>query len=158
MKLFIKRGAAKSDGFTVYTESGEPCCNAEVKAEPSVRITLRGNGGELLSTVRYNTFMLSYFSVRCGKRMYVLVPCFGRQFAFAIYGSTFRFAGSLASGSFSMINSDGETVMTQKKCWTAHGDGYELDIRDEKYEEFMLSVALCADICLALGEGDAVAT
>lgn len=158
MKLFIKRGAADSDGFTIYNDKGEPCCTAEVRADPSVRISLRGSGGELLSAIKFNTFMLSYFSVRCGKRMYVLVPCFGRQFAFAIYGSTFRFAGNLSDGSFTMLDPDGKTVMTQKKCWASHGDGYEINIYDEKYKIFMLSVALCADICLALGEGDALAT
>ena len=158
MKLFIKRGTSEIDGFTIYTEKGEPCFAADVRAEPSIRITLRGRGGELLSTIRFNTFMLSYFSVRCGKRLYVLVPCLGRRFAFAIYGSTFRFVGNLSDGRFSMLGADGETVMTQKKCWTAHGDGYELDIKDERYEIFMISAALCADICLALGESDALPT
>ncbi len=158
MKLFIKRGCAYCDGFTVYSEKGEIVCTAEVKANTSIQIFLRDSSSALLSSMRYNTFVLNYFSIRCGKRMYVLVPCVGRHFAFAIYGSTFRFTGSLADGSFSMLNSGGETIMTQNKCWTSHGEGYELNISEDKYAVFMISVALCADIFLALSESDPVPT
>lgn len=158
MKLFIKRGASFIDGFTIYNDKAEPIYVAAVEAAPSLHISIVDTEGKQISSIKFNTFMLNYFTVRCGRRFYALVPCIDKRFAFAIYGSTFRFIGSLSDGRFSMLTSDGKVVMTQQKCWTQHGDGYEIEIMDEQYKSFMLSVALCADIYLALSESKPVLT
>ncbi len=158
MKFFIKRGASCIDGFTVYNDNAEPVYTAAVEASPSLRIRLTDNGDRLLSSIKFNNFVLNYFTVRCARRFYALVPCMDKQFSFAIYGSTFRFIGNLADGRFSMLNSDGEIIMTQKKCWTQQGEGYEINITDGQYHIFMLSVAMCADIYIALTESHPIPT
>lgn len=156
MKLWMKRGTASGDGFTIYNHHAEPVCNAEIDAGANIRIELRNEDRMLLSSIKFSRLMVNYFTIRCEHRFYVLVPCMGSPFSFAIYGSTYRFAGNLADGCFSMFNAKGETIMTQKKCWTPHGDGYELDIKEEKYYLFMLSAAICADLFLAVSEPGAV--
>lgn len=158
MKFFIKRGTAYLDGFTVYNDDAEPVYTAYVEASPSFRITMTDCGNKTVSVIKFNNFMLNYFTIRCSRRFYALVPCINSQFSFAIYGSTFRFIGNLADGRFSMLNSNGEIIMTQKKCWTRHGEGYEVNITDEQYHIFMLSVALCADIYIALTESHPIPT
>ena len=158
MKFFIRRGGTCTDGFTIYNDNAEPVCTAYVEASPSLRITMSYNESKPVSTIKFNTFMLNYFTIRCSRRFYALVPCINKQFSFAIYGSTFRFIGNLADGRFSMLNSNGEVIMTQKKCWTQQGEGYEVNITEGQYHIFMLSVALCADIYIALTESHPIPT
>ena len=154
MKLFIQRGAGQNDGFTVYNEKGEPIYTAVVKLSGILGMTMYDRSNHTVSDIRLNNLVLNYFSIRCCHRMDILIPCLNKRFAFAIYGSTYRFMGSLSDGRFSMLDSHGDTVMTQKKCWTPHGDGYEIEITDRKYTLFMLSVALCADIYITLSENN----
>ena len=157
MKLYIQRGAGQKDGFTVYNEKAEPISTAVVRSGGLLGITIYDRSRSTVSEIRLNSFMLNYFSIRCCHRLYVLIPCSTTRFAFAIYGSTYRCMGSLADGRFSMIDSHGSTVMTQKKCRTPHGEGYELDISDRRYTLFMLSVAICADIYLTLSDTNPLA-
>ena len=158
MKFFIKRGTACLDGFTIYNGNAEPVYTAYVEASSSLRITMKDSDGQNVSVIKFNNFVLNYFTIRCSRRFYALVPCINNQFSFAIYGSTFRFIGSIADGRFSMLNSDGEVIMTQKKCWTQQGEGYEINITDGQYHIFMLSVALCADMYIALTESHPIPT
>ncbi len=152
MKLFLKRGTDEGEGFTIYNTHAEPVCAAEMNFSSSIHIELRNEDRVLLSSIKFNRLMLDYFTIRCDHRFYVLIPIIGNHFSFAIYGSTFRFAGNLADGCFSMFNAKGEIIMTQKKCWAQHGDGYELEIKDEKYRLLMVSTAICADLFIALSE------
>ena len=157
VKLFIKRNTTDEEiAFYVYDDNENIKYAVSVQAEPSLRMMIQTLGGEPLAAIKYNTFVLNYFTVRCANRFYALIPCLNERFSFSIYGSTYRFMGSLLDGEFSMFSSDGETVMTQKKCWTTHGDGYELNISDEPHELFLISAALCADVFLTLGETKAI--
>ncbi len=158
MKFFIKRGAECFDGFTIYNYNAEPLYIARAEANPSMKITMTDSSDKTVSTIKLNNFMFNYFTIRCSKRFYALVPCFDKRFSFAIYGSTFRFIGNLADGRFSMLNSNGEVIMTQKKCWTQHGEGYEVNIKEGQYHIFMLSVALCADMYISLTESHPIPT
>ena len=158
MKLYIQRGAGRYDGFTVFNEKAEPIYTAVIRENRLPGITMFDRSKNTVSEIRLNSFMLNYFSIRCCHRLYVLIPCLGTRFAFAIYGSTYRFMGSLIDGRFSMLDSHGETMMTQKKCRTPHGEGYEIEISDRRYTLFMLSVAMCADLYLTLSDTNPLPT
>lgn len=159
MKLFLKRDTIdERAGFIVFNSRAVPEYTVTAEAANGLKLTVLDENGELLSVIRYNRLMLNYFTIRCDKRFYVLIPCLQEHFAFAIYGSTYRFAGDLAEGSFSMLTADGEIVMTQKKCWCKYGEGYELNIHDEVHELFLLSVAVCADMYNTLSDFSAVPT
>ena len=62
----------------------------------------------------------------------------------------------MASGEFSLFDVDKSPVMTQKKCWTKFGSGYELELYLAEQEHFAICVALCADIYLASAQQDPV--
>ena len=55
-----------------------------------------------------------------------------------------RFAGDILAGRFSLFDVDTSTVMTQKKCWSRFGSGFELEIYYTAQEVFALSAAICA--------------
>lgn len=151
MKLFLKRDTGATGAFIVYDELGEVYCTISRESGNHMKYVMFDNGSMPVSTIRINTMLLTYFTIRCRRRFYVLVPCVGESFSFAIYGSTYRFCGSIAAGCFSMLEPDGKTVMTQKKSWCKAGDGYELNITDEEHETFLLSAAVCADLFSSAG-------
>lgn len=156
MKLYLKRDTTgECSAFAVFDEKGEQKYAVCAEAGAGIRMTVFTGNGDIASLIKYNSFVLNYFTVSCARRFYVLIPCTGTQFAFAVYGSTYRFAGSLADGSFTMTTSSGDIVMTQKKCTVEHGEGYELDISDEAHELFLLSCALCADMYISCAPGEA---
>ena len=145
MKLYMKRNNVESGiNFTIYNEDEKIMFNIKGSADPSVKMKIEGRSGEPFSTIKLNTFLFTYFTVTCARRMYILVPCVRERFAFAIYGSTYRFSGSLASGEFTMINADDEVIMTVKKAMTKIGEAFELDVIGKENRSFMISAAVCA--------------
>ena len=155
MKLFLKRDvSAELTSFIVYDAKAQPLytvlCNSETPSKQHI-IDREDN---VCSVIKYNSFLMNYFTLRCSGRFYILVPCIGDSFAFAIYGSTYRFSGDLAAGRFSVFSSDGEIKMTQKKHPDETGESYELDIHDEEHQLFLLSVAICADMYMTLTENN----
>ena len=152
MKLFLKRDTIdEKSGFMIYDNKGLPKYSVTSEAGNGMKLALFDSVGQQHSLIRYNTLMLNYFTVRCEKRFYVLLPVMNKQFTFAIYGSTYRFT-EVAGDQFCVTASDGSPVMTQKKCWCRYGDGYELEIIDEAHEILLLSIAVCADMYLTITE------
>ncbi len=141
MKLFLKRDGG---GFLVLDKSGHEKYTVSVLSGTKQKITVEAPDHTILSTIANKNMVLRYFSIKCSGRLYVLVPCMGERFAFVIYGSTYRFAGSIADGCFSLFDVDTSPIMTQKKCWCRFGDGYELNLYNDEQEIFALSVAVCA--------------
>ena len=145
MKLYMKRNNIESGiDFTIYNHLEKIVFNVRGTVDSSLKMKLEGRSGEVFSSIRLNSFMFTYFSVRCARRMYILVPCIRERFAFAIYGNTYRFAGNLASGEFTMENTDGEVLMTIKKVRTSSGEAFELDIKEDEKKLFLISAAVCA--------------
>ncbi len=151
MKLFIRRDTVCGNaGFLVSDKLGHQKYAVSAECGAGIRMTVFSKGSEIASVIKYNNFMLNYFTISCCRRFYVLIPVSGSEAGFSIYGSTFRFAGNAASGSFSILSSDGICAMTQKKTWSPSGEVFELNIIDEEHELFLLSCALCADMILFL--------
>lgn len=146
MKLYLKRNNIDSGmSFAVYDHAENIIFNVETSVDSSVRMVIENQSGEPFSMIRLNTFLFTYFTIRCSRHFYVLIPCLREQFSFAIYGSTYRFSGNLAYGKFVMSDSDNKTMMTVEKTVTHNGDeAFVLDIQDEEHKMFMISAAICA--------------
>ncbi len=112
--------------------------------------------GLCVSEIARNHILMQYFTVRCRTGFYILLPHVKDYFSFRIYGSAYRFGGDLAAGRFSLFDVDKSTVMTQKKCWTRSGEGYELELFRPDDEHLALSVALCAALYIVSAEEDPV--
>ncbi len=160
MKLFLKRNQSDDElCFTVYDESGHEKYHIAVQTEKfRQKIDMNDTEERTVSEITHKFLVLRYYTVRCNGRFYVLVPQVKDCFFFMIYGSTYRFAGNLSEGSFSLFDVDTSPVMTQKKCWSRYGDSYELTVYQEQEEIFAVSCAICADMYLAITEEDAVLT
>lgn len=158
MKLFLKREITDGEAdFTVLSESARPVYSVFVHTEKTrQRIRIIDNDGNAVSDIVRKDLVLQYFTVRCCGRIYVLVPYNKECFTFMIYGSTYRFAGDLSSGRFSLFDVDKSPIMTQKKCWGKFGDGFELDLYKKDQQIFSVSCALCAAMFLLASEADAI--
>ena len=158
MKLFIRRETSGGTAvFGVFDELGYLKYTVESSAEKrKQRMLILDSKKRPVSEILHKQFVLDYYTIRCGSRLYVLVPYCKECFSFAIYGSTYRFGGDISSGEFSLFDVDKSPVMTQKKCWTRFGDGYELELYLANQEQFALSVALCADLYLSASQKDPV--
>ena len=158
MKLFIRRETSGGTAvFGVFDELGYLKYTVESSAEKrKQRMLILDSKKRPVSEILHKQFVLDYYTIRCGSRLYVLVPYCKECFSFAIYGSTYRFGGDISSGEFSLFDVDKSPVMTQKKCWTRFGEGYELELYLANQEQFALSVALCADLYLSASQKDPV--
>lgn len=158
MKLFIRRETSGGTAvFGVFDELGYLKYTVESSAEKrKQRMLILDSKKRPVSEILHKQFVLDYYTIRCGSRLYVLVPYCKECFSFAIYGSTYRFGGNISSGEFSLFDVDKSPIMTQKKCWTRFGDGYELELYLANQEQFALSVALCADLYLSASQKDPV--
>lgn len=158
MKLFLKRDRSEiSSRFSVLDEKGNEKYIVTGKSTASKQVIYISDiNNNKLSTITFLDFVVKSFSVKCGKRLYALMPCIREQFAFIIYGSTFRFIGNIAEGRFSLIDVDKSPVMTQKKCWCKSGVGFEINIFNDEYEIFALSVAVCAAMYIVANAEDPV--
>ena len=158
MKLFIRRETSGGTAvFGVFDELGYLKYTVESSAEKrKQRMLILDSKKRPVSEILHKQFVLDYYTIRCGSRLYVLVPYCKECFSFAIYGSTYRFGGNISSGEFSLFDVDKSPVMTQKKCWTRFGEGYELELYLANQEHFALSVALCADLYLSASQKDPV--
>lgn len=156
MKFFLKRDG---EGFLVLNQSAHTKYTVLQAAENTKqKIIVESDGKRVVAAISNKNMVIRYFSVKCGKRFYILVPCVGDCFAFAIYGSTYRFAGNMAEGRFSLFDVDKSPIMTQKKCWGKFGDGYEINIYDREQEIFALSVAVCAALYISSAQEKPVLT
>ncbi len=157
MKLFLKRDNLEDGaGFTVFNQSGYSKYNVRIITEKTKQRIIISRTNDPVSEIIYKELVIRYFTVRCRGRVYILVPGFKDCFTFVIYGSTYRFAGDIASGRFSLFDVDKSPVMTQKKCWGKYGDGYELEIYDNEQEYFSVSVAVCAAMYVSAVESSAL--
>lgn len=157
MKRYIKRNLSEGMTFIVYNDTGEVLYRITSLDDPRRRcLWLTDTEGQPLAEINHKQLMLHYFTVRCQKSFYVLVPTVKECFAFLIYGSTYRFAGDLTTGRFSLFDVDKSPVMTQQKCWTAYGDGYELELYVPEQELFCLCTAVCAALYLTTATGSTV--
>ena len=146
MKLFLVRDTSdENSGFMVFNESAYPKYKAYVHTDRTKqKIIISDSSGYKVSEIVHKNLVIDHFSVRCGGRLYVLVPYVKNCFTFMIYGSTYRFAGDILAGRFSLFDVDKSPVMTQKKCWSRFGSGFELEIYYTAQEVFALSAAICA--------------
>ncbi len=158
MKLFLKRDSVGAeDGFSVLTESAGLKYSVSVFTDKTrQKALIQDSSGSTVSEIIHKNLVVQYFAVKCSGRFYVLVPYRKECFTFMIYGSTYRFAGSLGRGRFSLFDVDKSPVMTQKKCWSRFGDGYQLEIFREDQELFALSCAVSAAMFLAAAESSTV--
>lgn len=160
MKLFLKRDTSDmSSRFVVLDEYGKQKFIVTGKNSTSKqKLTVFNNESVKMADITYYDFVVKYFSVKCCKHLYALVPCLEKEFVFIIYGSTLRFIGNIPSGRFSLIDVDKSVVMMQKKCWGKYGNGFELEIFDDEQEIFSLSVAICANLYISAAEENPVPT
>ncbi|MBQ9461478.1 MAG: hypothetical protein IJU51_06145 [Clostridia bacterium] len=157
MKLFLKRIFSDEAGFQIYDDLGN--CRYSVTVETETRrqrILINGDSAVPVSEIFHKNFFMRYFTVRCQRGFYVLLPSVRDCFSFRIYGSSYCFAGDIASGRFSLFDVDRSVIMTQKKCWCRYGDAYELNILVPEDEHFALSVAICAAIYISASETSTV--
>ncbi len=154
MKLYIKRiSSSGNELFMILDELGTLKYTVSAISERmKQRIIISDTSGNAVSEIIHKEFVMRYFTVRCRKGFYVLLPYMKRCFYFKIYGSTYRFAGDMTSGRFSLFDVDKSPVMTQKKCWTSFGEGYEIELYIPEQEHFALSCAVCADLYLSAAE------
>lgn len=160
MKLFLIRNTSPDGGgFAIFNSLGQPKYTVSLYSErQKQQLIMNNTGGMTVSEILHKFFLMRYFTVRCNTGFYILVPDMRPCFSFRIYGSTCRFAGDIASGRFSLYDVDKSPVLTQKKCWTRFGDGYELELYNGELEHFALSCAVCADLFISAAAEDRVPT
>ena len=158
MKLFLKRETTdETVCFSVLDEKADLQYSVKVFSEKNrQKLLLLDSSGRAVSEILHKNLVVQYFAVRCCGRFYVLLPYNKECFTFMIYGSTYRFAGNIAKGRFSLIDVDKSPVMTQKKCWGKFGDGYELELYYPEQKEFALSCAVCTALFIAAAESSTV--
>ena len=158
MKRYIRREyAEEGPGFGIYDETGMLLYRlTQEEDKHRKRLYLSDTNDRRLAELMHKQLMVHYFTIRCSSGFYVLIPAVKECFVFYIYGSTYRFAGSLGRGRFSLFDVDKSPVMTQKKCWSRFGDGYQLEIFREDQELFALSCAVSAAMFLAAAESSTV--
>lgn len=146
MKLYLKRnGKEEGIGFNVYDSNEKIIFDVVNSIDSSMKMTLESRMGDPFSVIRLNTLLFTYFTIRCRHHFYVLIPCVRDTFSFAIYGSTYKFGGSIITGSFKMTDSSGNVMMTMEKVLTRNGDeAFELNIYDSDHKMFLISSAVCA--------------
>ncbi len=154
MKLFLKYNGGYGDaGFDVLDETACLKYSVSVQTEKNrQKIIIKNLNQQIVAEIFNKNLVIRYFSVRCSGHLYVLVPIIKECFAFIIYGSTYRFLGDISAGSFSLIDVDKSPVMTQKKCWSSFGDGFELHIFNAEQELFAVSCAICAAMYLSAAD------
>lgn len=158
MKLFLKYDGSYGDfGFEILDETACLKYTVSVKNEKTKqKIIIQTPEHQTAAEIFHKNLVLPYFSVHCSGHLYILVPLIKEYFAFAIYGSTYRFLGDIAAGNFSLIDVDKSPVMTQKKCWSPYGDGFELNLFNEEQEIFALCCAVCAAMYLSASDSKPV--
>ena len=146
MKLFIRRETSGGTAvFGVFDELGYLKYTVESSAEKrKQRMLILDSKKRPVSEILHKQFVLDYYTIRCGSRLYVLVPYCKECFSFAIYGSTYRFSGNLSLGEFIMKNADDKVKKKKKKVMTSSGEAFELEIDDNENRLFMISAAVCA--------------
>ncbi len=146
MKLFLKYNGSYGDyGFEVLDETAYTKYTVSVRTEKNKQqIIIKNLNKQIIAEIFNKNIVFRYFSVKCMGRFYILFPVLKEYFAFMIYGSTYKFAGDISQGNFSLIDVDKSPVMTQKKCWGQCGDGFELNIYNEEQEIFSICCAICA--------------
>ncbi len=143
MKLFLKWSGQQT--LDILDDRERPQFTAQIHTEPTKqKIVITTVDGKAVSSIVHNHIIVHHFTVRCVNRIYILIPKFADCFSFTIYGSTYRFAGNILSGRFSLFDVDKSPIMTLKKCWCAVGDGYEMELYRPEDEALALSVAVCA--------------
>ncbi len=157
MKLYLKRNTIDSGiGFEIYDQAENIVFHVAATVDSSLKMAVESRVGEPFSMIRFNTLLFPYFTVRCQRHFYVLVPCLGERFAFAIYGSTYKFSGDLGAGAFTMTDAQGKILMTMEKTLTRSGsEAYELEIHDTDRRMFLISAAICAAAYQVLAEPSA---
>lgn len=158
MKLFLKRETTdETICFTVLDESAVLQYSVRVFTDKNrQKLLLQDSSHHTVSEILHKNLVVQYFALRCCGRFYVLLPYQKECFAFAIYGSTYRFLGNLSEGRFSLIDVDTTPLMTMKKCWGKFGDGYELELHCPDQEIFALSCAVCTALFVAAAERSTV--
>ena len=153
IKLFLKYNGSYGDyGFEIFDETAYTKYTVSVKTEKNKqKIIIKNLNKQKIAEIFNKNIVFRYFSVKCTGRFYILFPVLKECFAFMIYGSTYRFAGDISQGNFSLIDVDKSPIMTQKKCWSKYGDAYELNICVPEDEILSISVALSADMFIAAG-------
>ncbi len=154
MKRYMKRAYAEGTaGFTFYDETGLELYRLagedDKYRQNRQKLLMTDADGRPVAEIVHKQLMLHYCTIRCQSGFYVLLPNIKECFQFLIYGSTYRFAGDLAEGRFSLFDVDKSPVMTQKQCWTSYGDGFEIELYLPEQEVFSLSVAVCAALFLS---------
>ena len=157
MTLFIKRDTVCGNaGFIVSDELGRQKYAVTSEAGAGIRMTMYSCAEEIVSVIKYNRLMLNYFTISCCRRFYVLIPVAAEELSYAIYGSTYKFVRGSSAECFSILNAEGEIVMSHKRVWNGAGDYYELEIKDEAHELFLLSCAICADVYVSFGQTEVI--
>ena len=154
MNLFLKYDGSYGDyGFEILDETAYTKYTVSVRTEKNKqRIIIKNLNDQTIAEIFNKNIVFRYFSVKCTGRFYILFPVLKEYFAFMIYGSTYRFAGDIAHGSFSLIDVDKSPIMTQKKCWGKCGEGFELNIYSQEQEIFSICCAVCAAIYMTASD------
>ena len=152
MKFFL---LLVESGFDIFDESAHLKYNVSLKTDRNKqKIIIKNLNKRPVAEIFNKKLVFRYFSVKCKGRLYVLVPMIKDYFAFIIYGSTYRFLGDISAGRFSLIDVDKTPIMTQKKCWSKCGDGFEIEIFSEEQKIFSLCCAVCAAMYISASEAN----
>ena len=150
MKFFLKRA---DRGFDIFDESAHLKYTVSLKTDRNKqKIIIKNLNKKPVAEIFNKKLVFRYFSVKCKGHLYVLVPVIKDYFAFIIYGSTYRFLGDISAGRFSLIDVDKTPIMTQKKCWSKFGDGFELEIFNEEQKLFSMCCAVCAAMYISAAD------
>ena len=152
MKFFLK---SSDKGFEILDGAARLKYTVSVKTDRNKqKIIIKNSDKKTVAEIFRKQLVFPYFSVRCKGHFYVLVPMIKDCFVFVIYGSTYRFLGDISAGRFSLIDVDKSPVMTQEKCWSKFGEGFEINIFNEEQKIFSLCCAVCAAMYISSSETD----
>ena len=109
--LFLKYNGSYGDyGFEVLDETAYTKYTVSVKTEKNKqKVIIENLNKQKIAEIFNKNIVFRYFSIKCTGRFYILFPVLKEYFEFIIYGSTYRFAGDISQGNFSLI--DGSSVL-----------------------------------------------
>ena len=146
MKLYIKRDkCADNRMFTIFDEF----CNEKYYVTGTKdKLSLMNLNKEYMMSVRRAPLpALMAYSITAGKTniKFILgkpnskVQCY-------YYGISWRIRGNVFIKSFDIMDADNSIVATHVKRFSPCGDGYELNVLNEKMELFCIATSLCINL------------
>lgn len=162
MKLMIRQSRGDyRERFLIFDEKGDLKYYVFGARRNQGEILSIQDGKDLVySTIRQrNFFFLTGYSIEVSgiRGATLLQNPVTLHTLLKVRGTNWNIQGNIREKSFEVIGENRETVMTHRRKWDDRGEWYELRLQYPESELLCLSIAICMDTTLPIGEGAIVA-